>query len=148
MAVVQFGFGGYHVLTKVALNGGANQIVFCVLRNALALFVLAPIAFFQEKYYHHPPHLPLPSLLDSLAYEHIRLGCLIIPTLQPSRSCSALQTIIETVQLFSFALFTISTDLIDCWPCVAWMSRCIDLQCRFQGDSLSRIGQELMDPVR
>ncbi|KAK4493453.1 hypothetical protein RD792_006661 [Penstemon davidsonii] len=49
MLALQFGYAGFHVVSRAALNMGMSKIVFPVYRNILALFLLLPFAYFLEK---------------------------------------------------------------------------------------------------
>ncbi|KAM7517228.1 hypothetical protein LguiA_006811 [Lonicera macranthoides] len=49
MLLLQFGYAGFHVVSRAALNMGISKIVFPVYRNILAFLLLVPFAFFLEK---------------------------------------------------------------------------------------------------
>ncbi|XP_027094266.1 protein WALLS ARE THIN 1 [Coffea eugenioides] len=49
MLALQFGYAGFHVVSRVALNSGISKIVFPVYRNIIALLLLLPFAYFLEK---------------------------------------------------------------------------------------------------
>ncbi|XP_047327509.1 protein WALLS ARE THIN 1-like [Impatiens glandulifera] len=49
MLTLQFGYAGFHVVSRAALNMGISKIVFPVYRNILALLLLLPFAYFLEK---------------------------------------------------------------------------------------------------
>ncbi|KAI3844792.1 hypothetical protein MKW92_034543 [Papaver armeniacum] len=55
LAIVQILYGGFHIISTVALNAGINEIVFCVYRDLIALSLLAPVAYFRSKRIHLPP---------------------------------------------------------------------------------------------
>ncbi|KAM7514107.1 hypothetical protein LguiA_003690 [Lonicera macranthoides] len=49
MLALQFGYAGFHVVSRAALNMGISKIVFPVYRNIIAFLLLLPFAFFLEK---------------------------------------------------------------------------------------------------
>ncbi|GAV70088.1 EamA domain-containing protein [Cephalotus follicularis] len=49
MLTLQFGYAGFHVVSRAALNMGISKLVFPVYRNIIALILLMPFAYFLEK---------------------------------------------------------------------------------------------------
>ncbi|KAI9118056.1 hypothetical protein K1719_010388 [Acacia pycnantha] len=49
MLALQFGYAGFHVVSRAALNMGISKLVFPVYRNIIALLLLLPFAYFLEK---------------------------------------------------------------------------------------------------
>ncbi|KAM0938872.1 putative EamA domain-containing protein [Dioscorea sansibarensis] len=49
MLALQFGYAGFHVVSRAALNMGISKLVFPVYRNVIAFLLLLPFAFFLEK---------------------------------------------------------------------------------------------------
>ncbi|CAI0400625.1 unnamed protein product [Linum tenue] len=50
LLILQLCFSGFHIVSRVALNIGVSQVVYPVYRNTIALLLLAPFAYFLEKY--------------------------------------------------------------------------------------------------
>jgi len=49
MLALQFGYAGFHIVSRAALNMGVSKVVFPVYRNILALMLIGPCAYFLEK---------------------------------------------------------------------------------------------------
>uniref|UniRef100_I1JT69 WAT1-related protein n=1 Tax=Glycine max TaxID=3847 RepID=I1JT69_SOYBN len=49
MLALQFGYAGFHVVSRAALNMGISKLVFPVYRNIIAFLLLLPFAYFLEK---------------------------------------------------------------------------------------------------
>ncbi|BAT83666.1 hypothetical protein LR48_Vigan03g053100 [Vigna angularis] len=49
MLALQFGYAGFHVVSRAAPNMGISKLVFPVYRNVIALFLLLPFAYYLEK---------------------------------------------------------------------------------------------------
>eukprot|EP01018_Ginkgo_biloba_P010924 Gb_12953 [translate_table: standard] len=49
MLALQFGYAGFHIVSRAALNMGVSKVVFPVYRNIIALLLLGPCAYFLEK---------------------------------------------------------------------------------------------------
>jgi len=47
---MQFGYALMDIISKAAMNKGMSNYVFVVYRHAVAFFVMAPLAWFFEKY--------------------------------------------------------------------------------------------------
>nr|CAD1842758.1 unnamed protein product [Ananas comosus var. bracteatus] len=59
---LQLCLGGFHVVSRAALNMGISQIAFSVYRNSIALLLLAPFAYILEK--KDRPHLTFSLLVQ------------------------------------------------------------------------------------
>ncbi|XP_050226651.1 protein WALLS ARE THIN 1-like [Mercurialis annua] len=75
MTIFQLGYAGNHVILRVALNMGISKLVFPIYRNIVALFLLAPFAFFLEK-------KDRPKLTGSFLMQFFVLGFVGIATNQ------------------------------------------------------------------
>lgn len=49
MLALQFGYAGFHIVSRAALDMGISKIVFPIYRNIIALLLLGPAAYFFEK---------------------------------------------------------------------------------------------------
>lgn len=47
--LLQCCYGGFHIVSRTALNMGVSKLVFLLYRNVLAFILLAPFAYFLEK---------------------------------------------------------------------------------------------------
>lgn len=50
MIVLQFGYAGMNIITKLSLNGGMSHYVLVVYRHAFATIAIAPFAIIFERF--------------------------------------------------------------------------------------------------
>lgn len=50
LVIVQLGYAGLQMFSRVALNAGLNQFLLSLYRNMVALAILGPIAYYYERY--------------------------------------------------------------------------------------------------
>lgn len=50
LVLVQLGYAGLQMLSRVALDAGLNQFVLSMYRNIIAFAILGPIAYYYERY--------------------------------------------------------------------------------------------------
>ena len=51
MVIVQVGYAGMNILSKLAMDSGMNPLVHVAYRQLFATIVIAPFAYFLERYY-------------------------------------------------------------------------------------------------
>ncbi|KAG6645650.1 protein WALLS ARE THIN 1-like isoform X1 [Carya illinoinensis] len=73
MTLWQLGYAGNHIILRSALDMGISKIVFPLYRNAIALFVLAPFAYFSEK--NDRPPLTTSILIELFLLGFIGITC-------------------------------------------------------------------------
>lgn len=80
MLALQFGYAGFHVVSRAALNMGISKIVFPVYRNILALLLLLPFAYFLEKYVNLALHYQVFKLIPYIQAQKLtklNLMCMV-----------------------------------------------------------------------
>jgi hypothetical protein len=76
MLALQFGYAGFHVVSRLALNMGISKLVFPVYRNIIALCLLVPFAYFLEKYAGRPALPLLAIMLECLCSLMMMMMCM------------------------------------------------------------------------
>lgn len=49
LLALQFSLGGFHIVSRLALNIGISKVVYPIYRNLIALILLSPLAYYFEK---------------------------------------------------------------------------------------------------
>ena len=52
LVIVQLGYAGLQMFSRVALDAGLNQFLLSMYRNMIAFAILGPIAYYYERYVH------------------------------------------------------------------------------------------------
>lgn len=71
LTFLQFCHAGNHIFLRIALNTGVSKLVFPVYRNITAFILLAPLAYFTEKYIHVLSTLPIANKYYIVTIDYI-----------------------------------------------------------------------------
>ncbi|KAJ7557818.1 hypothetical protein O6H91_04G011600 [Diphasiastrum complanatum] len=115
LLLVQINIGAYHVITKLAISSGMNELVFCILRDVIALAILAPTAWLTERRMRSP--LSTSHLLLYLAFLGLTgiYGNQLLFVLGSNLTSPAFAASVQpTIPVFTFFLaFVMGTEQLD-----------------------------------
>jgi hypothetical protein len=87
LVLVQLGYAGLQMFSRVALDAGLNQFLLSMYRNMIAFGILGPVAYYYERlelsHRHHHPHahpLEIQGVLGCGIFRATAFDCILIPS--------------------------------------------------------------------
>lgn len=96
LVLVQLGYAGLQMFSRVALDAGLNQFLLSMYRNMIAFGILGPVAYYYERlelshrhhHYLYAHSLEIEGVLGCGIVRATAFDCILIPSCPESPLCS------------------------------------------------------------